>query len=128
PRSNQVIAIRILIKRLAQVLDNIDTLEQLPSADVARTPTDHLSLAELRIKIEDLIRFRLEPNVAAARAAQGPSDASTVRFVQTQLAYDQRQLQGYQDHINAIRDALTMYTTQRPVSGESTAAAKPAPG
>jgi len=128
PRSNQVIAIRILIKRLAQVLDNIDTLEQLPSADVARTPADHLSLAELRIKIEDLIRFRLEPNVAAARAAQGPSDPSTVRFVQTQLAYDQRQLQGYQDHINAIRDALTMYTTQRPVAGESTTAAKPAPG
>lgn len=125
PRSNQVIAIRILIKRLAQVLDNIDELEKLPSADVARTPTDHLSLAELRIKIEDLIRFRLEPDVATARAAQGPSDPFTINFVRTQLAYDQRQLQSYQDRVNAIREALTMYTTQRPSSDSAIALRQP---
>jgi hypothetical protein len=92
---------------------------------VARTPTDHLSLAELRIKIEDLIRFRLEPNVAAARAAQGPSDRATLAFVQTQLEYDQRQLQSYQDRVNAIRDALTIYTSQRPATAESTATTRP---
>ena len=115
PRSNQIIAIRILIKRLARVLDNIDDLAQLPSANVARTPTDHLSLAELRIKIEDLIRFRLEPEVAAARAANAPADAETNRFLQTQLAYDQRQLQSYEDAITAVRDALALYTSERPV-------------
>jgi hypothetical protein len=118
PRTNQIIAIRILIKRLAQVLDNIDELSKLPSADVARTPTDHLSLAELRIKIEDLIRFRLEPEVATARAANAPADAETLRFVQTQLAYDQRQLQSYQDRVAAVRDAIALYTSQRPVSLE----------
>lgn len=124
PRTNQIIAIRILIKRLAQVLDNIDELSQLPSADVARTPTDHLSLAELRIKIEDLIRFRLEPEVAAARSANAPADAETLRFVQTQLAYDGRQLQSYQDRVNAVRDAIALYTSQRSVSFESTGSPK----
>jgi hypothetical protein len=118
PRSNQVIAIRILIKRLGQVLDNIDELALLPSADVARTPTDHLSLAELRIKIEDLIRFRLEPDVAAARAS-GHADPSTLRFVQTQLEYDQRQLDSYQYRVNAVRDAIALYTSQRLVTGEA---------
>lgn len=127
PRTNQIIAIRILIKRLAQVLDNIDSLSQLPSADVARTPTDHLSLAELRIKIEDLIRFRLEPEVAAARAANAPADPETLRFVQTQLAYDQRQLQSYQDRINAVRDALALYTSQRPVSVQNTGTVRMTP-
>jgi hypothetical protein len=124
PRTNQIIAIRILIKRLAQVLDNIDELALLPSADVARTPTDHLSLAELRIKIEDLIRFRLEPEVAAARASNAPSDAETLRFVQTQLAYDQRQLQSYQDRVNSVRDAIALYTSQRSVSFQSTGQSK----
>jgi hypothetical protein len=128
PRTNQIIAIRILIKRLAQVLDNIDELSQLPSADVARTPTDHLSLAELRIKIEDLIRFRPEPEVAAARAANAPADAETLRFVQTQLAYDQRQLQSYQDRVNAVRDAIALYTSQRSVSFETTGPAKNSSG
>ncbi|HEX7190358.1 MAG TPA: hypothetical protein VF381_02195 [Thermoanaerobaculia bacterium] len=116
PRTNQIIAIRILIKRLAQVLHNIDELALLPSADVARTPTDHLSLAELRIKIEDLIRFRLEPEVATARAMSAPADPETLRFAQTQLEYDQRQLQSYQDRVSAVRDALALYTSQRTVS------------
>lgn len=124
PRANQIVAIRILIKRLAQVLDNIDDLEQLPSANVARTPTDHLSLAELRIKIEDLIRFRLEPDVASARAANSAADAETLRFAETQLAYDQRQLQTYQDAITAVREALALYTSQRSISVESTGQVK----
>jgi hypothetical protein len=100
---NEVITIRMLIKKLSQVLDNLDEIAALPSASLVRTPrADHLSLAELRIKIEDLIRFRLEPAVPLARESRRNGDPVTLRFVQTQLEYDQRQLQGAQDRVDAI--------------------------
>jgi hypothetical protein len=116
PGPNLVITIRILIKRLSQVLDNMDDIGNLPSASLSRTKEGHLSLQELRIKIEDLIRFRLEPTVALARESRGNGDPATVQFVKTQLDYDQRQLAAYQDRTSAIRDALALYTSQRTVS------------
>jgi hypothetical protein len=115
PGPNLVITIRILIKRLSQVLDNIDLISNLPSANLSRTK-EHLSLQELRIKIEDLIRFRLEPTVALARESRGHGDPATVQFVKTQLDYDQRQLLAYQDRASAVRDALALYTSQRTVT------------
>jgi len=116
PGPNLVITIRILIKRLSQVLDNIDLIAGLPSANLSRTKAEHLSLQELRIKIEDLIRFRLEPTVALARESRGNGDPATIQFVKTQLDYDQRQLLAYQDRASAIRDALALYTSQRTVT------------
>ena len=116
PGPNLVVTIRILIKRLSQVLDNMDEIGSLPSASLSRTKEGHLSLQELRIKIEDLIRFRLEPTVALARESRGNGDPATIQFVKTQLDYDQRQLAAYQDRVSAIRDALALYTSQRTVN------------
>lgn len=118
PNPNPVVTIRILIKKLAQVLDNIGEIGKLPSASLSRT-TDHMSLAEIKIKIEDLIRFRLEPMVPLARATLVANEPYTIRFAQTQLAYDQRKLQSYQDQVDAIRNAIAVYTNQRSVSVEA---------
>jgi Na+-transporting methylmalonyl-CoA/oxaloacetate decarboxylase gamma subunit len=118
PNTNLVVAIRVMIKKLSQVLDNLDEVSALPSAALTRT-SDHMSVAELHIKIEDMIRFQLEPMVQLARGTRSASDPYTLRFVQTQLAFDQRQLQSYQDRVDAIRNAIFVYTNQRAVSMES---------
>lgn len=124
PSENLVVSIRILIKKLSQVLDNLDQISILPSAALTRT-SDHMSVLELQIKIEDLIRFKLEPMVPLARATRAPNDPYTLRFVQTQLAFDQRQLQSYQDRVDAIRNAIAVYTNQRAASIEVPSAVPP---
>jgi hypothetical protein len=118
PNPNLVVTIRIMIKKLSQVLDNLADISLLPSAALTRT-SDHISVAELYIKIEDLIRFQLEPMVPLARATRAANDPYTVRFVQTQLAFDQRELQSYEDRVEAIRNAIAVYTNQRAVSIEA---------
>lgn len=118
PNANLVVTIRIMIKKLSQVLDNLGEISTLPSAALTRT-SDHMSVAELFIKIEDIVRFQLEPMVPLARATRGANDPYTVRFVQTQLAFDQRELQSYQDRVDAIRNAIAVYTNQRAVSIEA---------
>ena len=117
PNPNLVVTIRIMIKKLSQVLDNLDEISLLPSASLSRT-SDHMSVAELYIKIEDIIRFQLEPMVPLARATRSANDPYTVRFVQTQLAFDQRTLQSFQDRVDAIQNAIAVYTNQRAVSME----------
>ena len=111
-----------MIKKLSQVLDNLADISLLPSASLTRT-SDHMSVAELFIKIEDIVRFQLEPMVPLARATREANDPYTVRFVQTQLAFDQRQLQSYQDRVEAVRNAIAVYTNQRAVSIEAPPAA-----
>src|SRR5438270_1150245 len=122
PNANLVVTIRIMIKKLSQVLDNLADISLLPSASLTRT-SDHMSVAELFIKIEDIVRFQLEPMVPLARATREANDPYTVRFVQTQLAFDQRQLQSYQDRVEAVRNAIAVYTNQRAVSIEAPPAA-----
>jgi hypothetical protein len=117
---NGIIAIRIMIRSLAQVIDNMDQISQLPGATLVRTRKDAISLAELRLEAEGLIRFQLEPAIPMARAAQGGVDRTAVQFVQTQLDYDRRTLRSYQDRVDAIKEALALYTTQRPVSVDRT--------
>jgi hypothetical protein len=112
---NGIIAIRIMIRSLSQVIDNIDHVALLPGAGLVRTRKDGTSLLELRLKAESLIRFQLEPAIPMARAAQGGVDRTAIQFVQTQLDYDRRTLQSYQDHVDAVKEALALYTTQRPV-------------
>lgn len=120
PNPNLVVTIRIMIKKLSQVLDNLDEVSALPSAALTRT-SDHMSVNELYIKIEDIIRFQLEPMVPLARATRSTNDPYTVRFVQTQLAFDQRALQSYQDRVEAIQNAIAVYTNQRAVSMDAPA-------
>ena len=124
PNPNLVVTIRIMIKKLSQVLDNLAEISLLPSARLTRT-SDRMSVDELYIKIEDLIRFQLEPMVPLARATRGANDPFTVRFVQTQLAFDQRQLQGFQDKVESIQNAIAVYTNQRAVSFEAPATKGP---
>ncbi|HEY2322077.1 MAG TPA: hypothetical protein VGJ82_04350 [Thermoanaerobaculia bacterium] len=121
PSANLVVTIRVMIKKLSQVLDNLGEISLLPSASLTRT-SDHLSVAELTIKIEDIIRFQLEPMVPLARATRAANDPYTVRFVQTQLNFDQRTLQSYQDRVDAVRNAIAVYSNQRAVSTEEQSA------
>ncbi len=116
-----VIAIEILRSKIYRVIENVEQLEDLPAGSLVRT-ADHLTLDEIRIRLEDIVRFRLEPLVGVARASGlVPNPAYTVHFLENQLAYDQRRLQAEQTRVNAARDALLMYTSDEARVGPSAA-------
>lgn len=122
-----IINIQILRSKIYRVIENIEVISSLPAAELAKTK-DGMSLAEIRMRLEDIVRFRLEPLVGVAQASGlVRNQALTVHFLETQLAFDQRRLQAAQTHANGLRDALLIYSTEMPpdatVGSTSTGAA-----
>ncbi len=121
--SDPIIAIEILRSKIYRVIENIEDINALPSAELMKT-ADRMSLAEIRMRLEDIVRFHLEPLVGVARSSGLVSNpAYTVHFLESQLAYDQRSLQAAQTHVKAARDALAMYTSDQARLADATAAA-----
>jgi len=116
--TDYIAAIQVLRAKIYRVLDNIDDIQKLPGAEQAKIPSDRSSLEEIKIRLEELVRFRLEPLVAVVRAGGLVRNiATTTRFVEDQLAYDQRQLKAAQDATEGARQALVVYAgDQRGVS------------
>ena len=110
--SDPLINITLLRTNLYRVLDNIADLRQIPGSDLIRTQADHVSLAELQLRIEQITRFELEPLASAAAQSSGDRESRS-RFLQDQLAYDQRALKAAQDRADAIRQAMIIYSSER---------------
>lgn len=108
-----VASIEILRSKALHIWDNVWEIRQLPSANLARTPDDHVSLEELQLRIEEIIRFQLDPLMAAAVAGGLANPRKTVVFLENQLAYDQRLLEAQQRRADATRTALMMYSEPR---------------
>ena len=119
--NDYIAAIQVLRAKIYRVLDNIDDIEKLPGAEQAKTPSERTSLEEIKIRLEELVRFRLEPLVTVVRAGGLVRNiATTTRFVENQLAYDERQFKAAQDRAEAARQALAVYAgDQRTLSGAS---------
>jgi hypothetical protein len=108
-----IIAIQMLRSKCYKFLQNIEDLRQAPSSELRRT-ADGMSLEEIRLRLEEIVRFRLEPlNSRVAAAGLVADRAGAVRFLQTQLAYDQRKLKATQDSAEAIRQALAVYSLEQ---------------
>lgn len=108
-QNDYVVAIQILRSNLHRLSANIVELREIPSADLARTK-DGFSLDDVQARLEDLIRFDLEPLVPLIRANNLIKNPEmTTRFIEAQLAYDQRMLQAKQEVVGSVRQALAAY-------------------
>src|ERR1041385_5885448 len=65
-----LVAIQILRSTIYEVLQNIDTLREIPASELVRT-SDGMSLAETRLRLEGIVRFRLEPPGGRTAAPRG---------------------------------------------------------
>jgi hypothetical protein len=129
-QSDAVAAIEVLRAKANRVSSNIERIQNLPGATLARTPTDHLSLEEIRIRLDEILRFRLEPLLSLALQNPGlvTDRAETIRFVEGQLAYDQRQLEAAQRLADSVREAMAVYEQRNiPEPMTTTSTAKPLP-
>ena len=108
---------------------NIEELAALPGAKLARTRRDQIALNDIRIRLEDLIRFRLEPLIPAIRGSGLiPNVTEAVRFCEAQLAHDERRLAAAEGDAAVIRDAINAYSRQRGETGRDDSPAHSSPG
>jgi hypothetical protein len=107
-----MVALQVLRSEMNDVSDNIDALQQAPGVELARTPGG-LSLREIRIRLDQILRYRLEPLVAALSESPSSNGASTA-FIDQQVAYEQRKLAAIDENAQAIREALSVYSGTQP--------------
>ncbi|SRR5581483_4393019 len=112
-----VVSTHVLRSRVYQIIEDINQLEMVPGAQLIRS-ADHMSLEEIRLRLSEIVRFRLEP-LTAQLLANGANRAATVRFFQSQLAYDERQLKAVQDSTEALRQSLALYVDRGKVSADT---------
>jgi hypothetical protein len=115
PSGDYLIPLLLLRRRVDDVMENLSAIAEIPGAELIRTTKDRMSVEELRLRLDEVVRFRLEPLVANARAA-GHLGANTValQILRAQLAYDERVLAAARMREEALRNALLTYESQAP--------------
>lgn len=107
--TNPLINIDMLRARALRARENVYHMSGVPGAVVARTKGDNLSLSDIDIRLDELVRFRLEPLSHRVAAGRLDDRAETIRFLESQLAFDQRMLEAQRSIGEASRRALAMY-------------------
>ena len=110
--SNPVISTEVLRAKINRVIANIYLLRALPASDLVRSTPNGLSLNDIQIRLDDIVRFRLEPLIHGIAAGQLDDRASTLRFLETQVAYDERQLVRQKQFADAALRSMAMYNGQ----------------
>jgi hypothetical protein len=113
-KTDPMIATHMLRARTVRLLDNLAVLQKLPGAELARAGSNRMSLEEVRLRMQEIQRYQIEPLVSRIRAS-GIATPVTLHFLQDQLDYDQRQLAAAKRQSDSVRDTLAMY--EQSVSG-----------
>lgn len=115
PQQDYVPTLIALHSQMMDVLENIAKIRDIPGAELAKS-SDRLTLDELRIRLDEMLRFRVDPLMAFVAEKHLVRDPqTTLRFAQNQLDYDQRQLDAKNASADAIRQTLAVYA-QRPAA------------
>ena len=123
-KTDPMIAAHMMRARALRLLDNLAVLQKLPGAELARAGSNRMSLEELRMRMQEIQRYEIEPMLSHIRAA-GVATTTTSRFLQDQLDYDQRQLEAARKRADSVRDTLAMY--EQSVSSGQTVRASSTP-
>ena len=104
-----IAATEILRAQILRVFGNIDSLRKFPAAELARSK-EGLSLLDISLRLDDILRFRLDPLVNRIATGGLVDDRrATIRFLEAQLAYDQRRLDASKEMAESARMAMMMY-------------------
>ncbi|HEV7764299.1 MAG TPA: hypothetical protein VGQ76_04800 [Thermoanaerobaculia bacterium] len=114
--TNPVINIDMLRAKVLRVLANLEQIRELPAAELARTKKDSLSLTDISTRLDEIVRFRLEPLIHRAAAAGLDDRNETLHYLESQLSYDQRTLDGQQRMTETMHRTLSLYLNRQSAS------------
>jgi hypothetical protein len=112
-REDYLVAVDILRTKVSKILFNISSISEVPGAALIRTGKTHLSLAEIRLNLEDLLRFDIEPSISLIMSSRLSKDPLRARmYLQDQLRQIVLSRQQARQRIKALQDPLREYVTQ----------------
>ena len=112
-REDYLIAVDILRTKVSKILFNIDSISEVPGAALMRTGKTHLSLAEIRLNLEDLLRFDIEPSISLIMSSRLSKDPLRAKmYLQDQLRQIVLSREQAQQRIKAVQEPLREYVTQ----------------
>ncbi|HEV8131099.1 MAG TPA: hypothetical protein VGQ81_07590 [Acidobacteriota bacterium] len=113
-REDYIVAADILRSTINNIVTSIDSISALPGAAVIRTGKQRISLAEVRIRLQNLLRFRLQPLIEIIQAnslSRNPVSARVYlksRLDQVKLEYQEASEKG-----KILKDALHQYMEEK---------------
>ena len=115
---NYLVALQLLRSKVTHVRSNVSAIAQIPGVQLVRAGNG-TTLEELRLQLDDLVRFRIEPQLAVLRSSGLIKNREfAIQYLQSQLSYDQRRLRSHEHEADAIRQTLAAYTqSELPVRG-----------
>ena len=127
-----ITGIDILRAQVRRIIANIDEIATLPGAAVIRIDDGRTSLAEIRVNLEDVLRFQIQPLVGMIRTTGLSRDPeSLARYIDDQLFQISLERAEVETRVVAVQESLRAYMLQRgavPEAGAGGAIPRPAPG
>ncbi|HEY0158846.1 MAG TPA: hypothetical protein VGF28_16300 [Thermoanaerobaculia bacterium] len=123
-----IIALDMVRAKIARIVNNIDQLAAIPGAKVVRAQTPaRPSLAELRVRLEDALKFKIEPLVGMVLAnGWSKNAANSIEFLQTRLAFNEIATREAEARVETLRQSLLTYHQFGPGGAGSNGDAQPA--
>ena len=127
-----ITGIDILRAQVRRIIANIDQIATLPGAAVIRLGDGGTSLAEIRVNLEDVLRFQIQPLVGMIRMTGLSRDPESLgRYVDDQFFQINLERAEAEKRVAAVQESLRAYMLQRgavPEAGAGGAIPRPAPG
>ena len=126
-----ITGIDILRAQVRRIIANIDEIATLPGAAVIRIDDGRTSLAEVRVNLEDVLRFQIQPLVGMIRMTGLSRDPESLgRYIDDQLFQISLERAEAETRVAAVQESLRAYMLQRgavPQAGAGGAIPRPAP-
>ena len=129
-----ITGIDILRAQVRRIIANIDEIATLPGAAVIRLDDGRTSLAEIRVNLEDILRFQIQPLVGMIRMSGLSRDPESLgRYIDDQLFQISLERAEAEQRVAAVQESLRAYMLQRgavavPEAGSGGAIPRPVPG
>lgn len=123
-----IIAVDILRTKIGRIIENIRQLSEIPGAKVVRTPPPaRASLAELQVRLEDTLRFKVEPLMGTVLGnGLSKNPRASIEFLEIRLRFNEIERNEAQARVDTLRRTLQTYQ-QHGAGSESTAAVSSQP-
>jgi len=109
-----IVGIDILRAKVVRILSSIDQLVRLPGASVIRVGPEHISLGEVRVNLEDTVRFKLQPLIGMVRTSRLSKDPRLLTiYLENQLFQIKLEREEESKKTKTLQDSLRTYMTER---------------
>lgn len=116
--SEPILQLEILRTKVNLTLGIVNEFLKIPGAELVRSPDTRWSLTDVRSRLQDLERFRLQP-LQSSIVNEGliVDRRAVTQFVDSQISYTERETLRLRGEADALRNAIQLYDSTRVEEG-----------